>query len=127
MTRDIPPGVLVLVIFAGLGGLWYVHVGRPMQLAAELAGPAKTEAEESPPPPPEPPAEVARHLAAFHALAGRARTVEGTCRSRGTDSEYRVVGGRVLVWDVADDDVSDAHARLPAAMRADNPDGELTV
>jgi hypothetical protein len=71
--------------------------------------------------------EVVRLRPAFRDLAARARTAVAECRGRDARNDIPTVRGKALIWDVEADDVSPAHGRLPADVRAQGADGEVTV
>src|SRR5205823_2554913 len=49
------------------------------------------------------------------------------CRERSTDGGEPEARGKALIWDATTNDVSDAHGRLPADVRAPDATGEVTV
>jgi hypothetical protein len=71
--------------------------------------------------------EAVRLRPEFRALAVRARERVADCDLRDSRNAIPVVRGKALIWDVTRDDVSEAHGRLPADVRAQAAGGDVTV
>jgi hypothetical protein len=71
--------------------------------------------------------EVIEHREAFRALAARARNVADACTKRDAEKQKPAIRGKVLIWDDATDDISAAHPKLAADLRAPDATGEVTV
>src|SRR6516225_354621 len=122
MKRTLAPLGLIIALAVFL----YAYV--QMSRVANLVNPfAQAAADEQEPVPLEKAApEVVRHRDAFRALAAKARVATPACKDRDT-SDFPVVGGKALIWDVAGDDVSAAHGLLPAEVRAPDANGQVAV
>jgi hypothetical protein len=64
---------------------------------------------------------------AFRDLVAGARAAEPRCVRLNPSSDIPTVHGRGVIWDLTRDDFSPAHAKLPADVRAQTPDGEVTA
>jgi hypothetical protein len=88
---------------------------------------------DAPAPPREPKslAEAAPEVAGlrdhFRILATRAKKVIPLCPSRRVENDLPRPRGKVLIWDLTMDDVSEAHGRLPAGLRARDANEPMTV
>jgi hypothetical protein len=71
--------------------------------------------------------EAVLHREGFRALAAKARQVVPPGKNPKSQQEYPPARGKALVWDVTADDLSEAHGKLPAEVRAPNPDGDVLV
>src|SRR5688572_25341254 len=70
--------------------------------------------------------EIGRHRDAFRSRVAAARGMALVCVNRDLEQQPPVVRGKLLIWDAAKDDASDAHFRLPADVRATEPSDDLT-
>jgi hypothetical protein len=71
--------------------------------------------------------EVVKLRPAFRDLAATAQQVVALCPNRDSQGEPARPRGKVLIWDVGKDDVSEAHGRLPIEWRLHSPDDPCTV
>lgn len=122
MNRHLGLLFLALLLLTFLGGLGIQLAGKLFQHGR---GP---NAEAAPQETPEQvAAEVAPHREAFRALVRRVQDVAPACTTRDTIGEIPAVKGKALIWDGPRNDVSEAHYRLPADVRARTPTEPVTV
>src|SRR5438270_78619 len=120
-----PLGAIVpLIVFAiAISGFTQFirvsQVGNPFAAASDEVKPPPTLAEAAP--------EAVRHREAFGRLAAFGKPAEALCRERSTHGDEPEARGQALIWDETTDDVSEAHGRLPADVRAPDATGEVTV
>src|SRR5205823_5555096 len=73
--------------------------------------------------------EVVQLREAFRDLAAKAKPVQAQCKERSPtwDPDLAPIRGKAIIWDAAKDDVSEAHGKLPADVRAQDVNEEVTV
>jgi hypothetical protein len=70
--------------------------------------------------------EAVRHREAFRVLAAKAKVLAPACTKRDREHVLKL-DSKFLIWDATTDDLSDAHGRLPAELRAKDPGDDVTV
>jgi len=109
--------VVGLVIYAGIS-MW--GIAEAIKLPAPVAAPKPLPLAKAAP-------EVASLRPAFRDLATTARQVVPLCPNRDSEGEPARPRGKILVWDVDENDVSEAHGRLDAELRLQSADEPCTV
>lgn len=111
--------VLAVVVSAYTKMARVASVANPFALASDEETPPPTLEEAAP--------EAVRHREAFRLLAAFAKSVEGLCKERSLHVDEPEVRGTALIWDATTNDISAAHGRLPADVRAPDAHGAVTV
>jgi hypothetical protein len=115
----IAPLIVLALVVTGITQFARVsQLGNPFALGSGDAKPLPL-AEAAP--------EAVRHREGFRRLAAFAKGAETLCRERSADGGEPETRGKALIWDDTTNDVSEAHGRLPADVRAPDATGEVTV